>query len=113
MQNALADWAANVPNEAVAVATILAMATITVTSRMGGFWLMSRATVTPALETFLRALASSVIVAAITPAAWHGDWAIRAAVAGAAVTMIVTRQAWIAMFAGMAVAAVVRLAGLS
>lgn len=100
-------------HEAIAVLTVTGMAIVTLSTRLGGFWLMRRVTITPALETFLRALASSVVVAAITPAAWHGDWAIRAAIAGAVVIMFVTRQAWLAMFGGMAVAATMRFAGLT
>lgn len=69
---------------------------------------MSRVTVTPALETFLRSLASSVVVAAITPAAVNGDWAIRTAITVAVVVMVISRQAWLAMLAGMAAAGLFR-----
>ncbi len=97
--------------EIIAVTTVIGMAIVTLSTRLGGFWLMRRVTVTPALEAFLRALASSVVVAAIAPAAWNGDWAIRAAVVAAALIMVFTRLAWLAMFSGMAVAAAVRAAG--
>ncbi|MEM9027029.1 MAG: AzlD domain-containing protein [Pseudomonadota bacterium] len=97
------------PAETVAVLTIIGVALVTLSTRVGGFWLMSHVTVTPALEAFLRALASSVVVAAIAPAVWHGDWAVRIAVAAATVVMIVCRQVWIAMIAGIAVASLWRL----
>lgn len=95
-------------NEALAIAAIVGMALVTLSTRLGGFFVMQRLTVSPALEAFLRALASSVIVAAIAPAAWHGDWAIRAAIVVAAGIMIATRQTWLAMVAGMAAAGIWR-----
>jgi len=96
------------PAEWIVWATIAGMALATLSTRLGGFWVMQRVSITPALEAFLRALASSVVVAAIAPAAWNGDWAARAAIVIAAAVMITTRQTWLAMLSGMAAAAAVR-----
>lgn len=96
------------PADLIAYLTVAGMALVTLLSRTGGFVLLSGMTVTPALDAFLRALASSVVVAVMAPAAWHGDWAARTAIVVAAVLMLFTRQAWLAMLAGMASAALVR-----
>ncbi|MGF1649788.1 MAG: AzlD family protein [Hyphomicrobiaceae bacterium] len=99
--------------EFIAVVTILGMGMVTLVTRLGGFWLMDRVQVTPTLEAFLRALASSVVVAAMAPAAWNGDWAIRLAIIVAAIVMALTRQAWLAMVTGMAAAAGFRFFALA
>lgn len=91
--------------EWIAYLTVFGMAAVTLFSRMAGFAIMSQVTVTPALEAFLRSLASAVVVAALAPAAWHGDWAIRAAIATGAIVMLATRQSWLAMLSGIAAAA--------
>lgn len=96
-------------SDIAAIIAIVGMMIATLVTRLGGFWVMERVTITPTLEAFLRALASSVVVAAIAPAAWHGDWAARFAIVAAAAVMVVTRQAWLAMIAGMGGAAAVRL----
>jgi uncharacterized membrane protein len=93
------------PADWIAYLTVIGMAVVTVFSRTAGFAIMSQITVTPALEAFLRSLASAVVVAALAPAAWHGDWAIRAAIATGAGVMFITRHSWLAMICGIAAAA--------
>lgn len=89
---------------------IAVMALTTLATRLLGPAIMSRFTVTPALEGFLNALCSSVIVAIVATVVAQGGWREAAAVAVAAGVMIVTRSAVWAMLAGAACAALWRAA---
>jgi uncharacterized membrane protein len=96
-------------DERIALAAIVGMALVTYATRAGGVFLMGLVPITPRLESFLRSLSSSVLVALIVPAALKGDAASSAAVASAGLVMIATRSAIGAMIAGVAVAALWRL----
>ncbi|MEL6372508.1 MAG: AzlD domain-containing protein [Pseudomonadota bacterium] len=98
------------PDTVLAVAVILAMAVITGGSRMAGFFLMARITITPRFEAFLTSLAGAVLVAMITPPAINGDAAMRAALIAAATVMALTRKAALAMMMGLIAAAAWRFA---
>lgn len=98
------------PIEGLAIATILGMGLVTFATRAGGLWLMRFIPPTRRVETFLRHLASSVLVALLTGAAVRGDVAAWCAIIVSAVTMITTRRAFLAIGAGMASAALVRFA---
>jgi uncharacterized membrane protein len=81
------------------------MAAATYPMRVGGFWLMGRVTVSPRIRRMLEASPGAVIVATILPVvAREGVPAALAIVAGGLV-MLVWRRDYLAVAAGMAVAA--------
>src|ERR1700681_2554296 len=88
-------------DERIALAAIAGMALVTYATRAAGVFLMGLVPITPRLESFLRSLSSSVLVALIVPAALKGDAASLAAVASAGLVMITTRSAVGAMIAGV------------
>lgn len=95
-----------------AFVAIAAMATMTYLVRVGGFWMMGHVTITPRVHHMLEALPGSVVAAIILPVvAKNGLPALFAVVAVIAVMMI-RRNDFIAIGAGLAVAALARLAGL-
>ncbi len=58
-----ADWT----TDPQTVLAILVMAGVTVLTRLGGFWLIQRMTLTPFLEAWLNALPGTVLVALVAP----------------------------------------------
>ncbi|MEP7030636.1 MAG: AzlD domain-containing protein [Pseudolabrys sp.] len=94
-------------------AVVLAVMTIVVyLSRTSGFWLIGRITIGPRLQKILEALPGAVIVSTVAPILITGGIAAWFAVVAAAVTMIALRNDFAAVFAGIAVAALVRAAGI-
>ena len=97
---------------------IAVMALTTLATRLLGPAVVSRFKMTRALEHFLNALCSSVIVAivatvvasAVASGAAQGGWREAAAVAVAAGVMVITRSAVWAMLAGAGCAALWRAA---
>lgn len=87
------------------------MAAVTIASRLGGFWLMGYVNVTPRVRRMLDALPGSIIVAAALPVAITGGPVVIFAIAAALVMAIVLRNDFIAVIAGMAVAAAARAFG--
>jgi uncharacterized membrane protein len=81
------------------------MALITYATRAGGLWAMDHVPVTPRVESFLRHMASSVIVAIVVAAAWRGDWGLRAAIPVSVIVMLTSRNSSAALAAGMLAAA--------
>lgn len=96
--------------EGAALAAIAGMALVTYATRAGGIVLMRSVPITPRVEAFLRHLSSSVLVAMVAPAAATGDPAALAAIGAALAVMLATRQLIPAMTAGVASAALLRLA---
>lgn len=90
---------------------LLVIALVTYLTRVGGLVIMSRMTITPRVERSLEALAGSVLVAIIVPAAAEGDVAAKAAVVTAVAVMALTRNAVAAMAVGLVAAIVLRMAG--
>jgi uncharacterized membrane protein len=88
-----------------ALLAIAAMALITYATRAGGLWVMGYVPLSPRVESFLRHMASSVIVAIIVTQAWRGDWAMRVAVAVSVAVMLAMRSTTAALAAGMVAAA--------
>jgi len=101
-------------NEVLPCATfiaIAAMAAMTYLVRVGGFWMMGHVAITPRVHRMLDALPGSVVAAIILPVvAKNGTPALLAVVAVIAV-MMVRRNDFVAIGAGLAVAALARLAG--
>ena len=91
---------------------IAAMALVTVTLRTTGFWLMGYVPVTPRVKRMLDALPGSIIAAAVLPAVAQGGIVAALAIVAAMVSMWLTRSDFVAVIAGMGIAALARLAGL-
>jgi len=87
------------------------MMVVTVLSRVGGYWLMSYVTITPRVRRMLEALPGSIIVAASLPVAVNGGPVVMFAIVAAMVVTIIRRNDFIAVFTGMAVAALARALG--
>jgi uncharacterized membrane protein len=94
------------------LAAIAVMVAVTVASRLGGYWLMRYVPVTPRVRRMLDALPGSIILAAIAPVVIGGGSVVVLAIAAAIATAIATRNDFIAVAVGMAVAAAVRAFGL-
>jgi len=98
--------------EGSVLAAIAAMAAATYAMRAGGFWLMGHVPPSTRLRRMLEALPGSVVVATVLPIlAREGIPAVLAIVAAGA-AMLIWRKDYVAVFAGMAVAAAARGAGL-
>lgn len=92
-------------------AVILAMMIAVYLTRAGGFWLIGRVTIGPRLRKCLDALPGAIIAATIAPLLVHGGVSALAAVAAALAAMLATRNDFAAVAAGIAAAALARLAG--
>jgi uncharacterized membrane protein len=92
------------------VAAILAMAVATYLSRAGGFWLMGHVRITPRVRRMLDALPGALVAALVVPLAVRSGPAAMLALAAAAGVMIASRNEFLAVAAGVAVAAGLRAA---
>lgn len=102
---------ANDPADWGFLAAVLAMGVATYLLRAGGFWLMGHVPLTAHLRRMLEALPGSIVTATVLPIALKGGPAAMLGVAAAVAVMIVRRSELLAVLAGMAAAALVRLAG--
>lgn len=89
-----------------------AMALVTIVMRTAGFWLMAYVPVTPRIRRMLAALPGSIIAAAVLPIVVEGGLVAAMAVVAAMAAMLLTRNDFVAVLAGMGVAAAARFAGL-
>jgi uncharacterized membrane protein len=105
----MSDWMAARPEVLAAIAVMVA---VTVASRLGGYWLMRYVTVTPRVRRMLGALPGSIILAAVAPVVVNGGAVVVLAIAAAVVVAILTRNDFLAVAIGMALAAAVRALGL-
>lgn len=87
------------------------MTAVTISLRLGGYFLMSYVTMTPRVRRMLNALPGSVIAAAVLPVAVQGGGIAIAAVLAAMLAMALTRSDIVAVIAGSGTAALLRLAG--
>ena len=87
---------------------IAIMALVTLVTRLGGVFLMSFVTINPRIEGFINAMASSVLIAILTPMAFDGDIGARAALGTTAVLMLAFRKPLPAIVAGILAAGAVR-----
>jgi uncharacterized membrane protein len=90
---------------------IAAMTLVTVSLRLGGYFLMSYVSVTPRVRRMLDALPGSVIAAAVLPVALQGGPVAVTAVLLAMAAMYVTRSDVIAIVVGVGAAALLRAFG--
>jgi uncharacterized membrane protein len=80
-------------------------------TRAGGYWLIGRVTIGPRLRKMLDALPGAIIAATIAPLLLHGGFSALCAVGAALAAMILSRNDFAAVAAGLGTAALVRAAG--
>ena len=91
-----------------ALAAILAMAVATYAMRAGGFWLMAHVPLTPRVRRTLDALPGTVVVATVLPIVVREGVPAALAIAAAGAAMLIRRNDFLAVLAGMAAAAAAR-----
>jgi uncharacterized membrane protein len=94
------------------VVAVVAMAAATALMRLGGYWLMAAVPLTRRVRRMLDALPGSVIVATIVPVVMNNGAPATLGVAVVAALMILRRNEFLAVFAGLNAVALVRAAGL-
>ncbi|ART81000.1 AzlD family protein [Oceanisphaera avium] len=87
---------------------ILAMAIVTLATRLGGVFVMSFIPFNQRVHQFITAMSGSVLVAILTPMAIHGDIGARAALLTTALTMLLLKKQLPAITAGIIAAALSR-----
>lgn len=90
---------------------ILVMMAVVYLTRAGGYWLIGRVTIGPRLRKMLDALPGAIIAATIAPLLLHGGPSALCAVAAALAAMILLRNDFAAVVAGLGTAALVRAVG--
>jgi uncharacterized membrane protein len=91
------------------VIAIVAMAAATAATRFAGYWMMSYVPLTRRVRRMLDALPGSVIAATVVPVALNGGLVAVTAIAAATIVMVIRRNALLAMAAGVAIAALLRV----
>lgn len=86
----------------------LALGAINVMLRLGGFWLMGFVPLSPRVRHMLEALPGSVVMATIVPLAAHGGAPAALAMLTGLGVMLVWRNDFLALAAGMSAAALLR-----
>jgi uncharacterized membrane protein len=97
--------------DAGSLVAILVMGAATYAIRAGGYYVMSHVTLTVRLRRMLETLPGAVVVATVLPIVVRGGLAAVLAIAAAVVLTMVRRNDFVAVIAGMAVAAGIRAAG--
>lgn len=90
---------------------IVAMALVAYVMRAGGYWLIGRVTIGPRLRRMLDALPGAVIASTVVPLALKGGPSALLALAAAGATMLIVRNDFVAVLAGVSVVALARGAG--
>jgi uncharacterized membrane protein len=90
------------------LAAILAMGAITYAMRAGGFWLMAHVPLTARGRRMLDALPGTVVVATVLPLVVREGLPAALAIAAAGAAMLIRRNDFLAVLAGMAAAAAAR-----
>jgi uncharacterized membrane protein len=98
--------------EPLVIAALLVMAGATLLMRAGGFWVMGRVPLTPRVRRMLEALPGSIVAAIVLPVVAKIGPAAALAVAAAAAVMVLRRNEFLAVAAGVAVAILARSAGV-
>ena len=98
--------------EPLVIAALLVMAGATLLMRAGGFWVMGRVPLTPRVRRMLEALPGSIVAAIVLPVVAKIGPAAGLAVAAAAAVMVLRRNEFLAVAAGVAVAILARSAGV-
>lgn len=84
------------------------LAAASLACRFGGFWIMRYVTITPRLETALKATPLAVMIGIVTPALLRGSWPEWLALAAVAFTMRITGSDLVAALAGVVAVALFR-----
>lgn len=87
---------------------IAVMSLVTLVTRFGGPFLMSFVTISPRIEGFITAMASSVLIAILVPMAIEGDLGARLALFSTAAMMLIVRRPLPSIAVGIAAAALTR-----
>lgn len=90
---------------------IASMAGVTVFTRLAGFWIMGRVTLTPRIMRMLEALPGSVVAALIMPMILKEGVSAVVAMVAVALFMIWRRNEFIALACGIAIIAGMRAMG--
>lgn len=90
---------------------IVAMAAMSAFTRVAGFWMMSRVTVTPRIMRMLEALPGSVVAALILPVILKEGLSAAVAMTAVALVMIWRRNEFLALACGIAIVASMRAGG--
>jgi len=94
------------------LAAILAMAAATYLMRAGGFWLMAHIPMTRRVRQMLEALPGSIVAATVLPVAVKSGPSGLTAIAAVALVMALRGNEFLAIAAGLLVAAALRACGL-
>lgn len=94
-----------------AIAAILAMAAATHFIRFAGYWLMARVALTPRVRKMLDALPGSVVAATVVPIIAKSGPAAALGMTIVLVMMMLRRNEFLAVFAGVGTVALARAAG--
>ena len=95
-----------------ALAAILAMAAATYLMRVGGFWLMGHVPLTARMRKMLEALPGAVVAAIVLPVMVKTGGPAFLAIGATVALMVIRRNEFLALAAGIAVAAMARAGGL-
>jgi uncharacterized membrane protein len=93
-------------------AVVVTMMIAAYAMRAGGFWLIGHFVIGARLQRMLNALPGAVIAASVVPIVAKGGVSAVCAVAASVLTMMVARNNFAAVVAGVGAAALVRAAGL-
>jgi len=99
--------------EPMALLAILVMAAMNYLMRAGGFWLMGHVPLTGRTQRMLEALPGSIVAATVLPIVVRSGAAATIAVAAAAGVMILRGNSFVAVLVGVAMAAILRIAGVA
>jgi branched chain amino acid efflux pump len=97
------------PNDLLALVTILGMALVTYLTRAGGVWLMGLVTLSPRLEAWLRSIPGAVLVALVAPTVFTSSVAETLAALATVLVALRTRNVLFALVIGVGVVWVLRM----
>ena len=99
--------------EPMALLAIIAIAAMNYLMRAGGFWLMGHVPLTGRTRRMLEALPGSIVAATVLPIVVRNGPAATIAVAAAVGVMILRGNSFLAVTVGVAMAALLRMAGMT
>ena len=97
---------------ALGLMAIFAMAAMNYLMRAGGFWLMAHVPLTMRVRRMLAALPGSIVLATVLPIVAKSGPTAFVALAAAAACMLLVRNEFLAVVAGVLAAALIRSAGI-
>ena len=96
----------------ITLSALLGMGATTFLMRAGGFWLMAHVPLTARVHRMLEALPGSLVVAIVLPIVVKSGVAAFLAIAAAAAVMTLRHNGFLAVAAGLIVAALARSVGI-